>query len=323
MNIAVVIVNYRTPDLVIECLRSLEEEVAFGTDLRVFVGDADSGDSSDEKISAFIANNRLTWATCFPIGKNGGFAYGNNHIIRTHVLPNARFDYVHFLNPDTYIRPGAVRVLADFLRQHPAAGVVGSRLENPDGTGRSFGFRQPNPWREFFRGAKLDFLFRLVPSASITIENLSKTQKVGWVTGASFMVPRPVLEKVGLMDDRYFLYFEETDLMVRIREAGYEVWHIAESKVVHLAGQATGVRAGAPGRKKRLSPHWLKSRSLFFRNHYGRAGALLGTLLFLLGDVFYRAHRLLLGRPISDPPHLWHDYLAAEGLLSNDGEESA
>ena len=71
-----------------------------------------------------------------------------------------------------------------------------------------------------------------------------QTSQVDWVTGASFMMPRSVLEDIGLMDDGYFLYFEETDLMARAHKAGYSVWHVAESCVVHLAGQATGVRHG-------------------------------------------------------------------------------
>ncbi|MEE4210366.1 MAG: glycosyltransferase family 2 protein [Parvularcula sp.] len=312
MSTAIVIVNYRTPGLVIGCLNSLREEVAALSGTRVFVGDAASGDESVAAISGYIEAEGLTWATCYGIGKNGGFAYGNNHILQTHVLPDPSFTHVHFLNPDAYIHPGAVTALRAHLDAIPGAGVAGSRLENPDGTPRSYGFRDPKPWREFFRGARLGLLDRLVPRAAVKIEDLEITQEVDWVTGASFMMPRAVLEAVGLMDDGYFLYFEETDLMARVRKAGHSVWHVAESRVVHLAGQSTGVRTGAPGEAteiRRLSPIWLRSRQRFFVKHYGKLCAGLGTLAFLTGDVFYRLHRVVLRRPVQDPPHLWRDYL--------------
>lgn len=128
-----------------------------------------------------------------------------------------------------------------------------------------------------------------------------------WVTGASFMMPRRVLEDVGLMDERYFLYFEEVDLMARVQKAGYSVWHVHESRVVHLAGQSTGVRTGDE-RPKRLPPYWFQSRYKFFCDHYGHSNAWAANLLFLAGSLFYRVHRTLRMRPIEDPPHLFRDF---------------
>jgi len=314
VRVAIVIVNYRTPELVKGCLDSLVGEAGAGADgndmeIRAFVGDAQSGDGSVETINAHIAARGYgDWALCYDIGKNGGFAYGNNAIVAEHVAPDPSFTHVHFLNPDTYIHPGAVRALADFLSAHPRAGVAGSRLEDPDGTPRAYGFRFPTPWREFFRGARFGLLDRLVPGAGIKIEGLEETARVDWVTGASFMMPRAVLEAVGPMDDGFFLYFEETEQQARVQDAGYEVWHVADSRVVHLAGQSTGVRSG-DAEIKRLSPVWLTSRARFMRLRFGGLRAAIGTGLFLLGDLFYRAHRRLRGKTVENPPHLWRDYL--------------
>lgn len=311
MRIAVVIVNYRTPELVTRCLDSLAGERGNGVEIAAFVGDADSGDGSVESIGAHIRVAGYDWAECFAIGRNGGFAYGNNHILRSRVLPDPSFDLVHFLNPDTYIHPGAVRALAAFLAAHPGAGVAGSRLENPDGSLRAFGFRRPTPWREFFRGARAAPLNRLVPSADVFIADLRETRRVDWVSGASFMMPRAVLEAVGLMDEGYFLYFEDTELMVRTDAAGYPVWHVADSRVVHLAGQSTGLRSGGPARPGPVPRIWLRSRRRFFRDRYGIVGAALADALFLAGDVVYRLHRVLLRRPVLDPPDLWRAYLSS------------
>ena len=152
-KIAVVIVNHKTPHLVVDCLVSLKE-AACDLGLSVFIGDAASEDGSVEIISDFIKRKKLIWARCFAIGRNGGFAYGNNAVLSSYVLPNPEFSHVYFLNPDTCVRPGAVKALVNVLQAHPEVGIVGSRLENPDGSPRAYAFRAPQPWREFFRGAR-------------------------------------------------------------------------------------------------------------------------------------------------------------------------
>ena len=306
--VAVVIVNYRTPELVKACLDSLVGERSDALRLKVYVGDADSQDGSVETIGAYIAEKGLDFCECFAIGTNGGFAYGNNHIVERKVLDDPGVDFVHFLNPDTYVHPGAVMALVDVLKTQPQAGVAGSRLENPDGSLRAYGFRFPAPWREFFRGARLGILDKIVPGASIKIADLRETRRVDWVTGASFMMPRGVIDRVGLMDPAYFLYFEETDLMSRVGRAGYEVWHVADSRVVHLQGSATGVKSDAP--PKRVPAYWYQSRFKFFHDRYGKLRAIAANILFLAGDLVYRAHRSLRRQPIEDAPFLWRDMFA-------------
>ena len=308
MRVAIVVVNYRTPQLVCDCLDSLAPEQGQGLSFHVFVGDALSGDGSVEKISTHIAAKGYDWASCFDLGANGGFAAGNNLIVAHHVLPDPGFEYVHFLNPDTYIHLGAVRALATFLSRHPAAGVVGSKLENPDGSARAYGFRFPTPLREFFRGARLPKLGQIMPSSTIKIDGLTQRREVDWVSGASFMVRRTVLDQVGLMDGQYFLYFEEVDFMYRIRKAGFEIWHEPESRVVHIAGQATGVKTDRAAPEP-MPAYWFQSRWKFFADTYGRPAATLATVLFFIGNLIYCLHRAIRFKPISNPPKLWQSYL--------------
>ena len=306
--VAVVIVNYKTPELVKACLDSLVGEQSADMRLKVYVGDADSQDGSVEIVSRYIAERGLDFCSCFAIGTNGGFAYGNNYIVEHKVLGDPDVDYVHFLNPDTYVHPGAVKALVEVLKTHSKAGVAGSRLENPDGSLRAYGFRFPAPWREFFRGARLGILDRLVPGAAVKIPDLLETRAVDWVTGASFMMPRGVIDRVGLMDPAYFLYFEETDLMSRARGMGYEVWHVTDSRVVHLQGSATGVKSDEP--VKRVPAYWYQSRYKFFHDRYGATRAALANIAFLAGDILYRFHRSLRRQPIEDAPFLWRDMFA-------------
>jgi len=307
LKISVLIVNYRTPELVIGCLKSLASERVRHPNFQVWVGDADSGDQSVKTISHFIAAQGYDWAHCFDIGRNGGFAFGNSAIFEKYVLPDPDVTHVHFLNPDTYVREGAVQALAEFLTAHPMAGAAGSRLENSDGTQRSCVFLFPTPWREFFRGASLGLFDRLVPRSNCLLNSGTEPMRADWVSGASFMVPRAVLEQVGQMDAGYFLYFEETDLMARMKGDRFEVWHVPQSKVVHWAGQATGYRAG--NKPQRLSPHWLRSRARYFRRHHGRGGLIMATIFFLVGDLFYRLRCVMLMRRPMRSPALWRDYL--------------
>ncbi|MGF1553887.1 MAG: glycosyltransferase [Paracoccaceae bacterium] len=312
-RVAVIVVNYKTPEMIGPCLDSLAEERASGVALSAFVGDADSGDGSVEIVDAHIrARGYGDWASVYQIGYNGGFAYANNHVLEHRVLPDPGFAFVHFLNPDAYVRPGAVRALRDFLVAHPEAGAVGSRMEDPDGSMQASAFRVPTPWREFFRGARIGPLDRLVPSADLRMraEEAAAHEPLAadWICGASFMMPRRVLETVGSMDARYFLYFDETDLCARLRKAGLGVWYLPRSRVVHLCGQATGLRS-TDTEPKRVPAFWLNSRYKFFRDHYGRAGAALATALYLAGDLANRAYNAPWRRRARRTPHLWRDYL--------------
>jgi GT2 family glycosyltransferase len=280
------------------------------------VGDAASGDGSTEIVNRHIAENGLGFAGCFDIGGNHGFAYGNNYVLAEKVLGDD-IDYVWFLNPDTYVLPGALSALVETLRAHPSAGVAGSRLENPDGSPRSCGFRFPAPWREFFRGARLPLQARLLPACEIPIADLNETRQVDWVSGASFLMPLKVIQRVGMMDPRYFLYFEEVEYMARVRDAGFEIWHTSDSRVVHLAGQATGVRAG--NKPKRIPAYWYHSRFKFFCDRYGRRQAAIANTLFLIGNGLFRVHRALRLKAPGDAPYLWRDMLA-HGFTTPTGE---
>lgn len=307
-TVAIVIVNYKTPDLVKQCLDSVAREQTAGYRFKVYVGDAASGDGSVEIIDAHIAAQGHDFAECFPIGGNHGFAYGNNFILARKVLCDPEVDYVHFLNPDTYVHDRAIAALVEVLQARPDAGAAGSRLENPDGSVRSYGFRFPSPWREFFRGARLPAQGRLFPACEIKVENLMDTRQVDWVTGASFMMPIGVIRRVGMMDARYFLYFEETEYMSRVQAAGYEIWHASESRVVHLQGAATGVHSDR--KPKRMPAYWYNSRFKFFCDRYGPGKARLANALFLFGDVLYRVHRAIRFKSLDNPPHLWADMFA-------------
>src|SRR4051812_18603963 len=145
MTLLVVIVNYRTPDLSIDCLRSLEAEVGSVPGTRVVVVDSASGDGSAGRIGDAIRDRGWgRWASVLPLDHNRGFAAGNNAAIGPALRSADPPRHVMLLNPDTVVRPGALRALVEFLEARPEVGIAGSRLENPDGTPQRSSFRFPS-----------------------------------------------------------------------------------------------------------------------------------------------------------------------------------
>lgn len=312
--ILVVIVNYRTPLLAIEAVRAIAPEVVARGDTRVVVVDNASGDGSAAAIGAAIAREGFgDWCTLCVEARNGGFAAGNNAGLRCYqraVGSDALPEYLWLLNPDTVAEPDALSALVRFLEAHPEAGIAGSRCLWEDGTPWTSAFRFHSPRSELAAAVNFGPLTRLLGGAEVALPIADAPAEVDWVSGTSFMIRRALIERIGLMDEAYFLYFEETDYCARAHAAGFGVWTVPQSRVTHIGGQATGVtgRAGARARRPR---YWFASRARFFLGRYGRGRTHLANALWLAG---YPAGRLigrLLGRNKAEPPRLWRDFLAA------------
>lgn len=281
-----VIVNYRTADLAIDCLRSLSGQVGDLGDGRVMIVDNASGDGSVEQIEAAISREGWSgWAEVMPLARNGGFAYGNNAGICAALGAAHPPDYVLLLNPDTVARPGAIRALVDFMEAHPEAGIAGSLLENAAGRVDCSAHRIPSPLAELDGAARLGLLSRLLHRYAVSPPLRDEAHECDWVSGASMIVRRQVLEQIGPMDEGYFLYFEEVDFCCQAQAAGWSVWYVPESRVLHLEGASTGIRCAA----KRRAAYWYDSRRRFFLKHYGIAGLLLADLLWAVGRLSFLA----------------------------------
>lgn len=286
----IVIVNFRTPELVIDCLRSLSSQVDALGNGRVIVVDNKSGDDSVEKLSASIdSENWGAWAEVKPMDRNGGFAYGNNAGIRLALAAPKRGDYVLLLNPDTIVHPDAIKALVAFMDANPEVGIAGSRLENAAGGIDCSAHRTPSPLGELNGSARLGLISRLLHRYAVSPPVRDEAHECDWVSGASMLIRREVLEEIGPMDEGYFLYFEEVDFCCRARAAGWSVWYVPESRVLHLEGAATGIRVGA----RRRAAYWYDSRRRFFIKHYGVVGLMLADLLWAAGRLSFLLRGLL------------------------------
>ncbi|QDV38973.1 glycosyltransferase family 2 protein [Tautonia plasticadhaerens] len=305
----VVVVNYKSAGLAVDCLESLGPELEQVPGSRASLVENDSGEG-DLLAREVEGRGWGGWVSLERADRNGGFAAGNNRAIVPALASADPPRYVLLLNPDTVVRPGAVRELLAFMDARPDVGIAGSRLEFPDGRAQRSAFRFPSALGELEGGLRLGPATRLLSKwvvAPPVPEGLDPVP-TDWVAGASMIVRREVFEAVGPMDEAYFMYFEEVDFCRRAAKLGWPCWYVPRSRVVHLVGQSSGVTDRARARRRRPG-YWFESRRRYFRSHHGRAATAVADLLWVVGYCSYRLRRRLAGAPDSDPEHLLRDFV--------------
>jgi N-acetylglucosaminyl-diphospho-decaprenol L-rhamnosyltransferase len=312
MKLLIVIVNYRSADLTIDCLRSLAEEL---NDTKVIVTDNKSPDDSINRLNAALLENQWSdWLTIMPLDRNGGFAYGNNAAISKALSESNPPEFVLLLNPDTVVRPGAIKALLDFMAANLKVGIAGSRLEDPDGTPQRSAFRFHSIAGEFERGIRMGFVTKLLSKKMIAPPVSDETGPCDWVAGASMMVRREVFETAGLMDERYFMYFEEVDFCLAAKRKGWPCWYVPASQVVHLVGAVSQLSDSRKHRARRPA-YWFESRRRYFVKNHGWIYAALADLAYLAAHTIWRTRRFLQGKEDTDPPKLLLDSVSHSVFL--------
>lgn len=272
-DVSIIIVSYNVAGLLEECLTSLFSRPADGLAIEVIVVDNASSDlvNFQEKFPVRQIENRYNYG--FPRACNQG-------------LRQAHGRYLFFLNPDATVEPGALRTLVDFMEAHPQAGIVGPKLRFPDGKSQSNRRRFPGPGLALVESTLLQYHprspFKNLPALKkfyFEGEPDGRTQQVDWLVGAAFMVRREVVEQLGGLDERFFMYFEETDFCHRAKNQGWQVWYVPEAVVTHQEGQSSKQNVAA------RAINFNTSKISYYRKYYGRAyaaflrGFLLGTHL--------------------------------------------
>ncbi len=227
--LSVAIVNYKKGPLLLACLDSIYK-TAGDLKVEVIVVDNASSDGVAELLPTRYPQVRLILNLA-----NLGFAKATNQ-----ALAEARGSFILLLNPDTVVTEGALQTLVDFLEANPEVGAVGPQMVGPDGavqlSCRSF----PGYATAFF--GHYSFLTRWVPGNPLSRRYLlsdwdhAETREVDWVSGACIMTRRDVLERVGPLDEQFFLFNEDVDWCKRVRETGWKVVYLPEARVIHHIG---------------------------------------------------------------------------------------
>ncbi|HZW32446.1 MAG TPA: glycosyltransferase family 2 protein [Isosphaeraceae bacterium] len=308
MKLLVVIVSYRVTDLTIDCLRSLSgkiERVPGGARVAL-CENGTGGDAADRLRQAIAENGWGPWVDLTVITPNRGFTGGNNAVIRPALESDDPPEYVLLLNADTIVpEQDSLNTLVAFLDEHPQAGIAGSMLLSPEGTIESTPFRFPGIATELDRGLKLGIVSKLLAPWSLVLPKRAEPFRVGWVSGASLILRRAMLDQIGLLDEDLYTYFDDPDISLRAARAGWETWYVPASRVIHLGGSTTGLTG--PRVVPRLPPYWYQARRRFFLKNYGPWYTAMADAAFILGYATWRIRRWIQRKPDTEPSHMLID----------------
>lgn len=230
-DLSIIILNYKTRGLLKECLRAIRNarpQLA----VEVIAVDNDSEDGTPEAVRREFPEVRVIESDI-----NRGYAGGNNLGLKV-----ATGRYLMIMNPDIIVFPGALETLVKYLDEHSDVGLVGPRLSNPDGTLQHSCYRFHTPWTPLLRrtpiGA-LGFARRALDRFLMEDEDHSKPMDVDWLLGGAIVARRTAVDRVGLLDERFFMYFDDVDWCRRFWEAGFRVVYVPNAYMVHFHQRAS------------------------------------------------------------------------------------
>jgi GT2 family glycosyltransferase len=292
-ELLIVIVCYRATELTIECLKSLEAEVDSVSGTRVAVCENGTGGNSAARIAAVIQEAGWQgWATVTTTLPNRGFAGGNNVILRQAMAWTPPPKYFLLLNADTLVRPNALRLLVEAMEARPDVGIVTPCLEAEDGKAQVSCFRFHSPASEFLRAACTGPITKLLKRFEVPMPPSDQSAEPDWASFACALIRREVLEEIGLLDERFFLYFDDPDLCRRGRKIGWSVLYCPEARVLHLVGRSNPVESLTAQRRRRPRFYYA-SRTRYFAKHYGSVGPCFANVMWIIGRSISLVRELL------------------------------
>jgi len=269
-KLSVIIVNYNVRPFLQQALTSVSRAVK-GIDSEIIVVDNGSGDGSVQLVQREFPDVNLIRNT-----ENVGFARANNQAIEI-----ADGEVVALVNPDTLIREDTFKVCLDYLESHDDVGVVGCKILNPDGTlqlacRRSF----PSPWVAFTKIAGLNALFpksKIFGRYNLTYLDPDMITEVEAISGSFMVVKKKVIDQVGLLDERFFMYGEDLDWCYRIHKSGWKIIYLPDTEIIHYKGQSA---KEAPFDSLRV---FYNAMLLFVKKHMHGGLSILPQWILILG----------------------------------------
>lgn len=262
MDFSIVILNYKTARMVKECLRGIRL-VAPQLKHECIVVDNASGDDIEAMLKSEFPEVQFIASPT-----NVGFAAGNNMGIK-----KASGKYIMLMNPDIAVFPGSLEALVKFMDENPGVGLAGPKLLNPDRSVQYSAYRFPKTVTPIYRRTLLGKLpsgVRELDRYLINDWDRALPKEIDWLLGACLIVRREALEKVGTMDERYFLYFEDTDWCRRFWEAGWKVAYVSESIMIHFHRRESADTPLIQSLFNRTTREHIKSSIKYFLKYRGK-----------------------------------------------------
>jgi N-acetylglucosaminyl-diphospho-decaprenol L-rhamnosyltransferase len=256
VDLSIIVVNWNTLELLRNCLRSIYANVS-NLDLEVIVVDNASSDGSQAMVETEFPQVRLIRNP-----SNVGFARANNQAIAI-----SRGRYVLLLNSDAVLLPETVSSMVQVLDEKLEVGVVGAQLLNPDGSFQGSFADYPSLFGELLLASKLARFVYTPEYPNYPPQRSQQPRTCDWVSGACLMVRMAAISNVGVLDETYFMYSEETDWCYRMHKAGWSVYYQPAAKVIHWNGQSS---KRVPERRRSLV---YRSKWLFMRKHHSALAA--------------------------------------------------
>lgn len=250
MKLVVSIVNYRTPELVVDCVHSLNRHAPTRAEMEIVVVDNGSGDGSPDRIAAALPGIALIDA-----GANLGFAAGNNLVLR-----QCRGDAYLLLNSDARVEAGTLDCLLAAMEALPRAAAVGARIVDASG-----GADQDYPCRFPTLGAMVR---RAVHGAEFPAAGHQQPVELERLHGAGMLMRATALDQVGLLDEGFFMYDEDVDWCARVRAQGWSVWLVPQARVGHVGGASSGRSPSGQRTRAELGAVALRMRYELRRSRY-------------------------------------------------------
>lgn len=303
IRIAVLIVNYGTADLAIRAVNSVlsQSHRNYAVELHLVDNASPNGDAA-RLAATHAVENWGSRVTLWPEETNHGFARGNNIVLHALAEQPTPPEYVFLLNPDAWIEGEAIAALADLMQEKPSAGAVGGGNFNADGVRDTAAFRFPNVLGELERTVNFGPVSRLLNKFRVPLPPEHPAGQVDWVSGASVMFRFTALRKVRFFNPGFFLYYEEVDLMRRLKAAGWEVHYFPEARILHVGQAATGV-----SEQDRQPAYLYRSWRRYF-SHSGRPYALVAATSIVIGSFIGVIISRVLRRPGQVPVRFFRDH---------------
>lgn len=272
MDVSIIIVNYNTEKLILDCLDSIYEKTE-GLEFEVIVVDNDSPNKPD----ILKNDNRIKYIQS---DTNLGFGKANNLGVK-----ESNGKYIFCLNPDTLLINNAIKELFDFIEKHSECGICGSNLYHEDRTpGHSYEVLDPGIYQEFINSRTCTF--------QKFNENFNKTnhhKEVSHVVGASLMISKKLFDEIGGFDKDFFMYLEETYLCYEVKKKGYKIFNVPNAEIIHLEGQSFTLRT-------KFEDMFFEGRKTYLIKVYGKPYYYLSNLIYAINCILNIIYLIFKGK---------------------------